>query len=352
MKILIAASTMGHIENFHMPYIEEMKKEGHLVKTLTGSQTSDIWVKLVKKTFSFTNFLAMPRIRKALKKGKYDIVFVHTSLAAFVVRMAMKGMKKRPYVVNTVHGYLFGKDSGKIHNKIYLFCEKFLKKQTDNIIVMNGEDYDIATKHKLCKGEVYFSNGMGVKFKEKVEETVQPQREMKSLLFVGEVSRRKNQGFLIDAMKKLDGCTLTLIGTAKGDYSEEIKEKIKKEGLTNRVEFIGYTDKVYEYIKGCDVYVSASKIEGLPFNIMEAMYMKKPIVASDVKGHCDLLDKDSLYPLGDIDKFVSLVKKALGKKTVEYDIEKYGFDRVFYENMALYRSLMENKQPMVVKEQP
>ena len=52
----------------------------------------------------------------------------------------------------------------------------------------------------------------------------------------------------------------------------------------------------------CDVVVSASRIEGLPFNLMEAMYYARPIVASDVKGHHDLLAPGQaglLYPYGD-----------------------------------------------------
>ena len=36
---------------------------------------------------------------------------------------------------------------------------------------------------------------------------------------------------------------------------------------------------------------SSSRIEGLPFNILEAMYMKKPVVATRVKGHTDLIEE-------------------------------------------------------------
>ena len=348
MKILIVASTMGHINNFHMPYIEKLKEDGHTVHTLTGTEGSSFTVDLVKKTLSLKNLKAKRQIRRVLTAQRYDAVFVHTSLAAFWLRMAMKGMKNRPYVINTVHGYLFGKDCGKLHNMIYLACERFLKKQTDDIIVMNNEDYDIATGHKLCKGNVYYSNGMGVGFKQDVGEAVKADGGEASLLFVGEISKRKNQAFLVDAMKQLDGCTLTLVGSGAQEYVCEIENKIKEEKLEGRVRLVGQTSQVYEYIKGCDVYVSASQIEGLPFNIMEAMYMKKPIVASNVKGHSDLLGQDCLYDLGDKDAFVSLVRAALEKNTVEYDIEKYRLENVLAENMEIYRAILDKKQPVVV----
>lgn len=260
----------------------------------------------------------------------------------------MKGMKNRPYVINTVHGYLFGSGCGRLHNMVYLACERFLKKQTDDIIVMNKEDYDIATEHKLCKGEVYYSNGMGVAFKQDVGEAIKAENGMASLLFVGEISKRKNQEFLVDAMKQLEGCTLTLVGSGSPEYVCKLENKIKEEKLEDRIRLVGQTDRVYEYIKGCDVYVSASQIEGLPFNIMEAMYMQKPIVASNVKGHSDLLDKDCLYAPDNTDAFVSLVKSALEKKTVEYDIQKYRLENVMAENMEIYRAILGKKQPVVV----
>jgi glycosyltransferase involved in cell wall biosynthesis len=44
-----------------------------------------------------------------------------------------------------------------------------------------------------------------------------------------------------------------------------------------------------EIVPLCDAAVSASRYEGLPFNLMEAMACGLPILASDIKGHRDLL---------------------------------------------------------------
>ena len=48
--------------------------------------------------------------------------------------------------------------------------------------------------------------------------------------------------------------------------------------------------------------VPSSRSEGLPFNLMEAMHCGLPAVASDVKGHRDLIchgKSGLLYPYGD-----------------------------------------------------
>ena len=146
MKILIAASNMVHINNFHRPYFERFKEMGHDVYVMASGEGADFNVPFKKRSLSFSNFKLSYKIRAILKKEEFDVIYLHTSLAAFWVRMALRGVKKKPYVINTVHGYLFGNSCGRIHNRLYLFCERLLKKQTDDIVVMNREDYEIATK--------------------------------------------------------------------------------------------------------------------------------------------------------------------------------------------------------------
>ena len=306
---------------------------------MAKGEGADFNIPFKKRSLSFKNFRLSYKIRDILKKENFDVVYLHTSLAAFWVRMALRGVKNKPYVINTVHGYLFGKSSGWLHNKVYLACEKLLRKQTNDIVVMNKEDYEIATKNKLCKGTVYFSNGMGVRFKENVSEPIRLSEKGYSLAFVGEISERKNQMFLVEAMKHLEDCTLTLVGD--GDGREKIEKYIAKNNLANRVFITGFTKEAYEYIKGCDLYVSASTIEGLPFNIMEAMYLEKPIIASKIKGHEDLLDSECLFSLGNMEEYVALVRNNLHIREKKYDIQRYSFENTLKENMEIYLAFEE-----------
>ena len=305
---------------------------------MASGEGADFNIGFKKRSLSFKNLKLSRKISKILKEEEFDAIFLHTTLAAFWVRFALRKVKKKPCVINTVHGYLFGENSGKLHNLIYLGCEKLLKKQTDHIIVMNQEDYKIATEHKLCKGKVVFSCGMGVSFKENVSESKRLGNSEVSLAFVGEISKRKNQIFLVEAMKHLTNCSLTLVGD--GDGREEIEKYIKKHKLEDRVFITGFTKQAYEYIKGCDIYVSASNIEGLPFNIMEAMYLQKPIIATKIKGHTDLISDSMLYQPDDMSEYVRLVKATVGVKTVDHSIEKYRLENVLKENMETYLELV------------
>ena len=68
MKILIVASTMVHIKNFHLPYIEEFKRRGHTVLTLANGEEADFNIPFKKKALCLKNLLLVSKIKKILKR--------------------------------------------------------------------------------------------------------------------------------------------------------------------------------------------------------------------------------------------------------------------------------------------
>lgn len=347
-KILYAASTTSHLERFHTPYIEKMRTIA-TVKTMGDSEGADFTVAFDKHFFSFSNLKSILKIRRILKKERFDAVIVHTTLAAFLIRTAMLCMR-RPYVLNVVHGYLFSQKPQGMKDRILLLCERLLRPMTDDIAVMNAEDAEIARTHRLCRGKVCFICGMGVPQKTLSQKA---NRDLLSTLpildgdfvctFVGELSHRKNQSFLVNATKSLvdQGLPAKLLLIGEGADHEALEEQIKSLGLGDHVFLLGTKSNVPEYLAATDLYVSASRSEGLPFNIMEAMACGLPILASDTKGQNDLLDKDSLYPLDDMTAFCESVNRIraggqFGIGTKQYPIlQRYTLDAVFDENMKI-----------------
>ena len=343
MKILLVASNMVHIKNFHLPYVKAFNDAGHDVRVMASAEGADFNIPFKKKAFSFRNFCLSFKIRKILKREKFDAVLMHTTLAAFWTRFAMIGLKNRPVTVNTVHGYLFSKDSSMLKRKAYLFAEKLMRKRTDYILVMNQEDLEIAKRNKLCKKEVHFINGMGVRLErvEGFEKESYDGADTLRLVYVGEISKRKNQLFLVKALEYLPNATLTLVGD--GDQRGVIEDYATEHGVLDRLEITGFTKNVGAHICNADVYTSASTIEGLPFNIIEAMATKIPVLASDIKGQNDLLPGDCLYELNNMDAFVEAIK-SISLAPRSYDIEKYKVENVLSENVRLYLDLIKNEQ--------
>ena len=354
-KILYVASNMQHINNFHIPYIERLRAEGHTVKVMATGEGSDYNIPFIKKMLSPKNLISQRKIRRIVRDGKFDAIILNTTLAAFHVRMALP-KKNRPKVLNIVHGYLFSENQKGLKAKILLFCEKLMRKKTDAIAVMNAEDERIARAYSLTEGEIIMTHGMGVRIAEQKSSAENVRKytntENKYLIgFVGELSERKNQRFLICALPEIKiaepRAELMLVGL--GGEERRLRALADKLGISDSVHFVGYKTNPCDFMRACDLYVSASEIEGMPFNILEAMGCKIPILASDIKGHRDIIEDGAegyLYEKGNMADFAAKVK-AFSKGDVEVDPElqaaryaEYSFDNVFDHTYFVMRDFV------------
>ncbi len=353
-KLLYVASTASHLRRFHMPYINALREEAEVLLMATGDpEFLDFDVPFEKSMFSAANFATICKIRKILRRERFDAVILNTSLSAFLVRAAMIGMRRRPYVHNVVHGYLFDDPVQSKKQRILKLCERMLRRQTDTITVMNEVDLGIVRANRFCRGEVSFCYGMGVNLP---ADRPMPDAELRAryatadewlCTFVGELSGRKNQTFLIDAVAKLRerGLPVKLMLVGEGAARPELEAQIRNAALGDAVFLLGNREPVLPYLAISDLYLSASKIEGLPFNVMEAMAMGLPIVASDAKGQTDLLgaQSDAIYPRGDAEALIRAVEARIaagvrGVGAVEYPIlSRYLLDAVREDNLNLLK---------------
>ena len=363
-KILFAASTLSHIENFHIPYLKYFKEQGFEVHIM-GKENNKLPIPYVDKVFpinfeknmfSFKNFISAFKISKLIKKEKYSTISTHTILASFFTRLGiMLSLKKHPLVINTVHGYLFDENSNFIKKVIMILAEKFVRPVTDTILVMNSTDYEIAKKYNLYKKNLYSINGMGInasKFPFSTEENKSYLREKYNipkddflLIYVAEFSKRKNQKFLIESLKGLisegyNNVKLLLLGD--GVLLDDMKQYSKTLGIEDNIIFKGYIKEVCNYYQISDICVSSSRIEGLPFNIMEAMSTGLPVIASKIKGHIDLVNPGEngfLYEYNNINEFCNHVKVLYNDRNLlnnmkisSHDLSKnYSLESVFTE---------------------
>ena len=303
-KILFAASTLEHIQNFHMPYLDELNQKRYEVHILADKQKDmeniykSISCNWQKKMMSFSNIREIFRIKKILCEEKYKKIIVHTTLAAFCVRMAAKMLKEKPEIIYMCHGYLFT-DTFNFKNKFLLFCEKIVASVTDKLIVMNETDLKIANKHNLGK-EIFFTNGVGIdveKFnfsnneKQKKEYRDEYGFNKEDIIFlnVAEFSKRKNQKELIVAFKKLNDSNIKLVLAGKGREFEKCKKLSQKLGLEKNIFFMGHIKDVKKLYIASDYYISASKSEGMPMSVLEAASIGLPLLLSNKKGHKDII---------------------------------------------------------------
>lgn len=100
---------------------------------------------------------------------------------------------------------------------------------------------------------------------------------------VGRMSYQKNHTFLLDIFEgivtKHRDSVLILIGI--GEKEEEIRKKVDKRNLTDRVIFLGNRSDVKDLYQAMDVFLLPSLFEGVPVVGIEAQYSGLPCVFSD-----------------------------------------------------------------------
>lgn len=354
-KILYAASSSAHLKAFHTPYIEALRGEGHTVITLGGGDGSDLDIAFEKKYLCRANARSRKAVKRIIEEEGFDVIIVNTSLAAFHVRRALP-KKDRPRLVNVVHGYLFPEFAtgfrANIKRLLLLSAEKMLRKKNDAVVVMNAEDLRICVTNNLSNGDPYLINGMGVPNLTPVSTPEKLRAELglegKQLLtFVGELSSRKNQTFLIKAMRQIlasvENAHLLLAGD--GAMADELIALVRELGLESAVTLLGKRTDIADILSVTDVYVSASRSEGLPFNIVEALGAKKPVVASAVKGQTDILDGGAgiLYDDGDVSAYTEAVigllrgDLSIDPRAMTDSYEKYSAAEVFEHTYSVLK---------------
>lgn len=113
---------------------------------------------------------------------------------------------------------------------------------------------------------------------------------------VGRLATTKGQVYLLTAFseirERLRSARLVLIGD--GPLRSSLERKADDLGISPYVSFLGYRPDVLELLGGIDVFVLPSLAEGLPLALLEAMGVRRPVIASRVGGIPEILG-DSDY---------------------------------------------------------
>lgn len=110
------------------------------------------------------------------------------------------------------------------------------------------------------------------------------------IVSVGHLSPRKGFQDLIGVLSQLQAthpeAHLCIVGGggAEGDNTEQLKAQAKQAGVEDRVRFLGprSPDEVALALAAADVFALASRYEGCPNVLLEALASGRPVVASNV----------------------------------------------------------------------
>lgn len=181
-----------------------------------------------------------------------------------------------------------------------------------------------------------------------------------NLIFVGSVTRRKNQEYLLKVMKYLPkSYTLTLVGRFLfEDYAKEFKKLASKQ---KNVVVTGGVDpsEIASYLEKSHVFVSASTVEVQALSVIEALASGRPVVGLSNETIDELIDESNgvwLSKNTSPKDFAKAVLKVSKLSVAEYGklsrsarsrVSALDWDNIAQRTFALYERYLMTKESRV-----
>ena len=137
----------------------------------------------------------------------------------------------------------------------------------------------------------------------------QGRRFGRRLVFVGRLARQKDLPLLLRAfaLGRRSGDTLTLIGN--GPLKRSLRRLAARLSIVDAVDFAGFRSAAADDLAEYDALVLASRYEGLPAVVLEALEAGLAVVATDCSPALSELLEDlgTLVPVGDVEELARVI---------------------------------------------
>ncbi len=164
---------------------------------------------------------------------------------------------------------------------------------------------------------------------------------------------QKRFDLLVEALAKIADLPVQVKIAGEGPERAAIEAKVKKLGLTQRVDLLGHQDNVVDFLNSIDIFAMPSDYEAFPYSELEAMAVALPSVVTDV-GDLPYMVRDGregmVVPPGDADSFAaalrSLVEDAerrrqMGRSARKRVVECYEQVACESQTIDIFRELLE-----------
>lgn len=277
-------------------------------------------------------FRAIRAIRKIETQFKPDIIHLHSAFAGLYGRLALCG--RNIHLLYSPHAYSFLTDKEKLNlsKTIFFYAEKVLGKCDCTTVCVCESEYRISayvTAKSIC-----INSGLDTDAFQGIVDTIQNQERKgqcgKTIVMTGRICEQKRPALFNEIAKNLP--YLNFIWVGDGPLRDQLSSpNITVTGWTTRQE-------VVEKVANADVFLFPTEFETISIALLEAMYLERPCVVSNVSGNCDVIvDGKNGFLCNTVSEFCHsiqivlenpLIAQEVGQRAKEDVMEKYCFKTV------------------------
>ncbi len=313
--LFVATVVKTHIMQFHIPYLKMLQEMGWETAVAARNDYEnpedcripycDAYydIPFERTPWKLGNVKSFWMLKKVIDEGGYDLIHCHTPVGALLARLAAaKARKRGTKVMYTAHGFHFFTGAPLRNWLLFFPAEWLLAPMTDVLLTINQEDYRRAKKCIRTK-RIEYVPGVGIctdKFRSEPVDCPRKRLELGYgeqdflLLTVAEMTMNKNHATILRALALLKNDpgfeSMHYLICGRGDMREKLEAEVRRLGLEDHVNFLGYRDDAPALYRCCDLFVFMPFREGLSVALMEAMSSRMPIVCTKIRGNTDLIE--------------------------------------------------------------
>ena len=281
-----------------------------------SSNTKLIQINMKREISPFYDIKATRELAKQIKEIKPDAIHLHSSKAGVLGRIAARGYKDAK-LYYTPNGYSFVReDISKFKRSIFRLIERGVNKTFGGVTIACG-DTEFEHAKKLGKS-LLVRNGVNI---EEVSQFSKNEKSTDILIgSVGRLSSQKNPAFFNEVAQRFPDVKFIWIGDG------ELKNLITSENIS----ITGWLtrEEVLKQVNTFSIYLQTSLWEGLPFTIIEAMVLKRPVIATNVIGNKDAVYHESNGFLCEtVDDFEKSIRALIEDPSLRKEMGKQSFER-------------------------
>ena len=341
MRLLIVTTVNDMMRDFLLPFARHYRALGCTVDGMArrddtfeacATAFDRLWpIGWSRNPWDLWNLLDNVRtVRSVVARENYDLVHVHTPIAAFITRMALRKLQAlgKLRVIYTAHGFHFHTGGPALPNALFLAMEKLAGRWTDYLIILNQEDMVAARRHRIVMADrVRYMPGIGVSTDQYspqnvADEMITQVRLQLGLrpsdhlfLMIAEFTANKRHGDAIRALAMLQRSDVHLALAGRGEQAKTARNLASDLGVARQVHFLGYRKDIPALIRASVATVLVSAREGLPRSVMESLCLETPVNGTNIRGINDLVTGECgwLVDVGDVAAIARAMTEAVEK---------------------------------------
>lgn len=313
---------------------------------------ADRMLQIPHRKFEVGSLIAIIRF---IRKHKIDIIHAHGKGAGVYGKLA--SLIGRVPCVYTIHG-IHIEQYNRVAKALYLAYEQSTAPLIDHIIFVSPSEKRFAEQLGLWKKNVssVIPNGVENISDQQIKMWRQEMRQRMGWPgrcgYVATITRfdfQKNMDEAFAIARVAPDFQFVWIGDGESRRKLELKAKIEQ---VSNISFMGFVPNPLEYLAACDLYLSVSRWEGMPYGILEAMSVGLPIVASNVTGNVDVVfpgKNGFLYPLGQPQQACSYITKIcsdvdcyqeLSRNSINLQRQLFSLEEMARKTVSVYNEVM------------